>query len=141
VKIKMWNPNTKYETKNHNATHFGGVYFIHMSWNWPSWPPYNVFSPKSTIGQLDLQEVNVFIPWCHNLNHGLTTKIRACKVAGQKGTPGVTSPAPGSARECEGMTPHTPNGLSNRQREIAGVKTHRIKKFFMSLESYWNVNV
>jgi hypothetical protein len=38
------------------------------------------------------------------------TKARAYKSAGQEGGPGVTFHAPGSARECEGMNPHTPKG-------------------------------
>jgi hypothetical protein len=35
---------------------------------------------------------------CCNLNLGLITKARACKVAGQKGSPGVTFHAPKSAK-------------------------------------------
>jgi hypothetical protein len=46
--------------------------------------------------------------YCHNLSLGLTTKVRACKCAGQEGSPWVTSHAPESVRECEGMNPHTP---------------------------------
>jgi hypothetical protein len=38
------------------------------------------------------------------------TKARGCKVAGQEGTPGVMSHAPGSVREFEGINPHTPKG-------------------------------
>jgi hypothetical protein len=45
---------------------------------------------------------------CRNPSLGLVTKARACKVAGQGGSPGVTSHAPKSAKECEGMNPHTP---------------------------------
>jgi len=37
------------------------------------------------------------------------TKARACKVASQEGSPGITSHAPGSVGEYEGMNPHTPN--------------------------------
>jgi hypothetical protein len=55
-------------------------------------------------------------------------------------------------KECEGMNPHTPNwtpmlgvgipnGLLNLQSAIAGVKTHRLEKFFLSLEIYWSVYV
>jgi len=33
----------------------------------------------------------------------------------------------------------SPNGLSNLQRATAGVKTHYIEEFFISLESYGNV--
>jgi len=38
------------------------------------------------------------------------TKARACKVAGQEGSSGVMLHAPRSARECEGIDPHTPKG-------------------------------
>jgi len=38
------------------------------------------------------------------------TKARACKVAGQKGSPRVTPHAPGSVGKCEGMNPHTSKG-------------------------------
>ncbi len=44
---------------------------------------------------------------CHNFNFGFTTKARACKGVGQEGNSGVTFHVPGSARECEGMNPHT----------------------------------
>jgi len=36
------------------------------------------------------------------------TEARAYKLVGQEGSLGVTSHAPGSAKECEGMNPHTP---------------------------------
>ncbi len=45
---------------------------------------------------------------CHNLSLRFATKARACKVVGQEGSSGVTSHAPGNAKECEGMNPHTP---------------------------------
>jgi len=47
---------------------------------------------------------------CCNLSLGLVTKVRACKVAGQEGSPGVTLHAPGSVGKCEGMNPHIPKG-------------------------------
>ncbi len=73
------------------------------------------------------------------------TKARACKGASQEGSPGVTSHAHGSAKECEGVNPHTlkstpivgvgvPNGFSNFQREILGVKSHWFEEFFISLK-------
>ncbi len=37
---------------------------------------------------------------CRNPSLGLATKVRGCKVMGQKKNPGVTSRAPGSAKEC-----------------------------------------
>jgi hypothetical protein len=60
--------------------------------------------------------------------------------------------APRSARKCEGIDPHipkgtptsgswSPGGLPNLQSAIAKVKTHRLEEFFISLESYWNVDV
>jgi len=36
------------------------------------------------------------------------TKARACESSDQEGSSGVRFHAPGSARECEGMNPHTP---------------------------------
>jgi hypothetical protein len=47
---------------------------------------------------------------CRNLSLGLMTKARGYKVVGQKGSLGVMPHAPGSARECEGINPHTPKG-------------------------------
>jgi hypothetical protein len=35
----------------------------------------------------------------------------------------------------------SPDGFPNLQKEIAGVKTHQFKEFFIWLESYWNVDV
>jgi hypothetical protein len=48
---------------------------------------------------------------CHNLSLRLATKARANKSPGQKGSLEVTFHAPGSAKECEGMNPHTPKGI------------------------------
>jgi len=47
---------------------------------------------------------------CHNPSLGLATKVRGCKVVGQEGSPGARLHAPRSARECEGINPHTPKG-------------------------------
>jgi hypothetical protein len=47
---------------------------------------------------------------CRNPNLGLATKARGCKVASQKGSPGVMSHAFGSVRKCEGIGLHTPKG-------------------------------
>jgi hypothetical protein len=82
---------------------------------------------------------------CRNLNHGLATKARGCKVAGQERETR-------ECKECEGMNPHTPkwtpmlgvgvpNELPNFQSAIVGVKTHRLEELFISLESYWSVDV
>jgi hypothetical protein len=45
---------------------------------------------------------------CHNPSLGFMTKTRACKGANQERSLGVTSHAPQSVGECEGMNPHTP---------------------------------
>ncbi len=49
---------------------------------------------------------------CHNLSFGLVTKARACKVASQEGSLGVTLHAPGSVGKCEGTNLHTSKGAS-----------------------------
>jgi hypothetical protein len=56
---------------------------------------------------LNMQRDQMF---CHKPSLKLATKVRACKGAGQEGSPRVTSHAPGSVGECEGMNPHTPKG-------------------------------
>jgi hypothetical protein len=56
---------------------------------------------------------------CRNPSLGLVTKVRACKGAGQEGSPGVTSHVPRSVGECEGMNPHTP-----KWAPILGIKVH-----------------
>jgi hypothetical protein len=53
--------------------------------------------------------------------------------------------------ECEGMNPTLPSelpfwelgsdGLPNLQKAIARVKTHWIEKFFILMESSWNIDV
>jgi hypothetical protein len=85
---------------------------------------------------------------CRNLSLWLTTKARACKGACQEGRPRVTSYAPRSVGECEGMNPHTPKwapilgvGVPNLQRVIARVKTHWIEKLLISLKISWNLDV
>jgi hypothetical protein len=92
------------------------------------------------------------VRWCRNPNLGFATKAKACKGAGQERSPRATSYAPRSVGKCEGMNAHTsqgsshfgswiPSGLLNLQRTIAGVKTHWIEAFLISLESSWNLDV
>ncbi len=52
-----------------------------------------------------------------NPSLGLATKVRACKGAGQEGSPRITSHAPGNVGECEGMNTHTP-----KQAFILGIR-------------------
>ncbi len=47
---------------------------------------------------------------CHSPSLGLAAKARGCKSVGQEGRSGITFYAPKSAKECEGMNPHTPKG-------------------------------
>ncbi len=51
-------------------------------------------------------------PYCRNPRLGLATKARACKVASQEGSLGVTLHAPRNVKECEGMNFHIPKGVS-----------------------------
>jgi hypothetical protein len=89
---------------------------------------------------------------CRNLSPGLAIKAKVCKVTDQEGSLGVTYRAPRNAKDCQGMNLHTPkwtpivgigvpNGPSNLQRMMVRVKTHRFEEFFISVESYWNINV
>ncbi len=57
-------------------------------------------------------EVIILIAYCRNPNLGLMTKGRACKVVGQKESPGVTPHVLESVRNYEGMNLHTPKGAS-----------------------------
>jgi hypothetical protein len=72
-------------------------------------------------------------PWARDQSKGL----QGCGPRGK----------PGSAKECEGIDPHTPqgnpnfgswspSGLPNLQRAIARVKIHRLEELFISLEKY-----
>jgi len=45
---------------------------------------------------------------CCNFSLGLVTKAKACKGVGQERSSRVTSYAPRTIGECEGMNPHTP---------------------------------
>jgi hypothetical protein len=47
-------------------------------------------------------------PQCRNPSLGLVTKARACKVASQKRSSGITFHALGSGKNYGGMNPHTP---------------------------------
>ncbi len=81
---------------------------------------------------------------CRNLNLGLGAKARVCKRLGQERDPGMWE-------RCENELSHSqvnshvenwsPGGLSKFQRLIARVKTPCLEEFFISLESYWNVDV
>jgi len=45
---------------------------------------------------------------CRNPNFGLTTKAKGLQGCKPRGSPGVTSHAPKSVRNCEGVNPHIP---------------------------------
>jgi hypothetical protein len=97
-------------------------------------------------------ETQSFGEECRNPSFGLVTKAKGVARVRAKRKSGVTSHTPGSVRKCEGVNPHTPKwtpmlgvgvpeGLPNLQSAIAGVKTPRFEKFFISLESYWSLDV
>jgi len=72
---------------------------------WMSWKGFDTF------------DLVVIYKRCRNPSIRLATKARACKGESQKGSPGITSHAPRSVGECEGMNPHTP-----KWTPILGVK-------------------
>jgi hypothetical protein len=82
---------------------------------------YQRFFFQLEVGEMDIDETLVqirvqnlhIVRWtvCCNPSLGFATKARGCKVASQEGSPRVMSHAPGSARECEGIGPHTPKGI------------------------------
>ncbi len=94
---------------------------------------------------------------CHNLNFGITTKARACKGASQERSLGVKLHAPRSAKEHEGVNPHTPkwipilgvgipNGLwfsiikSRESPQIPGVQVAcniKLRSFWKRLKIYF----
>jgi hypothetical protein len=89
---------------------------------------------------------------CRNPSLEFAPKVRACKGAGQKGSLGVTSHAPGSVGGCEGMNLHTPKWAPTLgveilmdswifQRAIAGVKSHWIDELLISLQKNSNLDV
>jgi hypothetical protein len=70
------------------------------------------------------------------------TKARAYKGAGQEESPRVTSHAPGSAKECEGMNPHILKEFALWELESRWTPKSSegdcrgFEKFFISLERY-----
>ncbi len=63
-----------------------------------------------TLGQID--------HICHNLSFGFVTKARFYKVTSQKGSLGIAFHAPGNAKECEGVNPHTPKWILTLPSEL-----------------------
>jgi hypothetical protein len=55
---------------------------------------------------------------CRNPSLGPVTNVKACKVVGQEGSLGITPHAPMSVKECEGMNPHIPKGVSTLGVEV-----------------------
>jgi len=84
---------------------------------------------------------------CCNLNLGLATKARGCKVAGQEGSPGGRPHAPKNAKECERIDPHIYKGTPTLgirvlvnfrmfKERLYGSKPNGLRNFFISLERY-----
>jgi hypothetical protein len=94
--------------------------------------------------------------WCYtygvaNLVLGSQPRQGGYKLVGQEKDSRITSHALESAKS-EGMNLHihkwtpmlgvgVPNGFPNLQNAIAKFKTHRLKELFISLKSYWSVDV
>jgi hypothetical protein len=97
----------------------------------------------------------VFPHWCRNPSLNFTTKARgiarlrakreACEshhmLPRLRRMQGVWENAPSRSQVNSHCASWRPNGLLNFQSAIVGVQTHRIKQFFISLESYWNLDV
>jgi hypothetical protein len=90
--------------------------------------------------------------FCRNPGLGLVTKARGCKVAGQKGHPEIISHVPGSAKSVQEWTFTLPSELPCWELEsqmdsrifrarLHGSKLISLNNFFISLESYWNVDI
>jgi len=82
----------------------------------------------TTYSKQDLVMLHVFVlayscscsqVHCHNPSFGFATKARACKVAGQEGSPGVTPHALKNVGKCEGMNPHILKGVSTLGIEVS----------------------
>jgi len=78
---------------------------------------------------------------CYNPSLGVTTKVRACKGAGQEWNPRVTFHVIGSVGKCEGMNPHTPKWAPTLgigvpmdfrifKRKLQGLKFIRLKRLY-----------
>jgi hypothetical protein len=89
---------------------------------------------------------------CCNCSLELVTKARACKGCGPKKKPVSHISCSQECKRVWGNEPlhsqvsshfgsWSPNGLLNFQRTIIGVKTYWIEKFFITLESSWNLIV
>jgi hypothetical protein len=130
-------PHKRCKIKN-MPQHFFFVLFHFETHIWVSqgvWEHVKIITQKNLVFQISFP---LYVTSCHSPNLGLTTKAKACKVANQEGSLGITSHVPRSAKECKGMNPHTPKWtpilgirLPNFQRAIVGVKTHWIQKFVL----------
>jgi hypothetical protein len=112
---------------------------------------YNHFIPLINV----FFEVHGCEPYqhnCFNPSLGLATKVRAYKVVGQEGSPGVASHDHGSARSVREWTLTLPSELPLWELEsqmdpqifkawLQGSKPISFKKLFISLAWYWNLYV
>ncbi len=84
---------------------------------------------------------------CHNTSLGFCDQGKGLQGCEPRGRLGSHITCSRECKECEGMNPHTPkripmlgvgvpNGLLNFQSTIAEVKTHFLRKFFISLKRY-----
>jgi hypothetical protein len=117
---------------------FIGLYILHM--NTMHWK--HVWHMDKCIGRWIM---SLWFNECYDLNPGLMTNARGMERCGLKVQPGNHIHILGSARECEGMNPHTP-----KWAPILGVgilMDFRIfKEWFegsklIRLKSSWNINV
>jgi hypothetical protein len=79
------------------------VRFQHSFFQTHPWFPYTGKESHEKVIRHLMREEHMSQPY-----FGLTTKVRACKSAGQEWSSRVTFHAPGSVGKYEGMNPHTP---------------------------------
>jgi hypothetical protein len=102
------------------------------------------FHPLSANYMKGGMHVITFEGKCRNPSFGLATKARVCKGAGQDWAwecKRVWGNEPSHSQMNSHFGSWSPNGLSNLQRVIAGVKIYWIEEFLISLEKSWNVDV
>jgi hypothetical protein len=148
--VRTWTPKVQVSEEtlminNHGVVHWVNIFSpIEPNLVGPIIPRLWILMNVPLMSPMQPYNSTKFVPntTCssHNPSLGLVTKARACKGIGQKGSPGITSHAPGSVGECEGMNTHTPKwapilgiGVSTDSRifreELKGSKPIELKSF------------
>ncbi len=84
------------------------IRYSHTSWF--KWLCFFVIGWLKHVLKWPKKWLRNYVP-CHDPSLRLATKAKAYNGAGQEWSPGVKFHVPRSVGGCEGMNPHTPNGL------------------------------